>query len=264
MNIRIAALYRYPVKGFTPEPCAALTVLGEGRIAGDRVLAFRFAHAPTPDAQWSRKQECVVLMNVPGIARLEVRFDHAARRLSIRDGVTVLADEGLDDAGRQRLAAAVERYVAGLAENPFAGEPGRRPLRLVGDGATPRYQDNIGGQATLHSRETLAAVAAACGAPDLDGARFRSNIVIEGVPAWEENRWVGRRVRVGGVTFDVVKHKVRCLATHANPRTGERDLRVMATLMRAFGQAEPTFAVGMVTREAGGEIRVGDAVHVLD
>ena len=47
---RVAALYRYPVKGFTPEPCTGLTVLPEGRVAGDRVLAFRFANAPVADA----------------------------------------------------------------------------------------------------------------------------------------------------------------------------------------------------------------------
>jgi len=81
---RVVALYRYPVKGFTPEACEALTVLGEGRIAGDRVLALRFADAAAPDASWTRKQECVVLMNTPGLARLDVRFDHQALRLLFR------------------------------------------------------------------------------------------------------------------------------------------------------------------------------------
>jgi uncharacterized protein YcbX len=58
----VIALYRYPVKGLTPEECKTLTVLSEGRIAGDRVLAFRFANSQLPDAAWSRKHECVVLM----------------------------------------------------------------------------------------------------------------------------------------------------------------------------------------------------------
>ncbi|HEU4343675.1 MAG TPA: hypothetical protein VFU31_19160 [Candidatus Binatia bacterium] len=39
----VAAVYRYPVKGFTPEACERLTVLDEGRNAGDRVLGVRFA-----------------------------------------------------------------------------------------------------------------------------------------------------------------------------------------------------------------------------
>ncbi|HSB49029.1 MAG TPA: MOSC domain-containing protein [Burkholderiales bacterium] len=260
----VVALHRYPVKGLAPEACKSLTVLSEGRIAGDRVLAFRFANSSAPDAAWSRKQECVVLMNTPGLARLEARFDHRTRRLTLSHGGTVLADAPLDDAGRRRLATAFQQYVLALPENPLGGHPERLPLKLVGDGATPRYHDNEGGQATLHSRESLAAVAAAAADPALSEIRFRSNIAIEGVAAWEEQDWMGRRVRIGQVEFDVVRRKVRCLATHANPRTGERDVPVMRVLTSAFAQMEPTFAVGMVTRGAGGEIRVGDEVRLLD
>jgi len=261
---RVIALYRYPVKGFTPEQCDSLTILDEGRVAGDRILAFRFADSAAPDAAWSRKHECVVLMNTPGLARLDVRFDHRVRRLRISVDGAVLVDAALDDDGRKRLSAAIEHYVLALAENPLSSHPERLPLKLVGDGSTPRYQDNEGGQATLHSRESLAAVAAAAGNPDLSEIRFRSNIVVGGLEAWEELSWVGQKLRIGQVDFDVVKQKVRCLATHANPRTGERDLPVMTTLMRAFAQQQPTFAVGMVTRGAGGVIRVGDEVSVFE
>src|SRR5688500_16559382 len=125
---RVAALYRYPVKGFTPEECEALTVLAEGRIAGDRALAFRFANSAVADSDWSRKQECVVLMNTPGLARLTLRYDHAARRLRIaRDGA-LLAEGGLDDAGRKALCSAVADYVMTLGENPLKGFPERLPL----------------------------------------------------------------------------------------------------------------------------------------
>jgi len=257
---RVVALYRYPVKGFAPEACESLTVLAEGRVAGDRVLAFRLANAEAADAAWSRKQQCVVLMNTPGLARLDVRFDHPTRRMTIGlDGAT-LAAEALDEGGRRRLSSALANYVLKLAENPLAGHPERLPLRLVGDGVTPRYQDNEGGQATLHSRESLAAVAAATGHAALAEARFRSNIAIEGVRAWEEHEWFGHRIRIGKVEFEVVRHKTRCLATHADPATGERDVPVMQTLMKAFAQKEPTFAIGMVTRDAGGQIRLGDEV----
>jgi len=258
----VVALYRYPVKGLTPEACNTLTVLSEGRIAGDRVLGFRFANATAADAAWSKKYEFVVLANTPALARLELGFDHRRKRLRIQRDGALLVEDALDDDGRKRISAAIQNHVLGLSENPLSGHPERLPLRLVGDGVTPRYQDNEGGQATLHSRETLAAVAAASGDPGLNEARFRSNIVIEGVAAWEENSWMGRRIRIGRVAFDVVRQKTRCLATHANPRTGERDLPVMKVLTSRFAQADPTFAVGMVTSGPGGEIRVGDPVVV--
>lgn len=261
--MRVVALYRYPVKGFTPESREKLDVLEEGRIAGDRVLAFRFANAAMPDSAWSKKQECVVLMNTPGLARLDVRLDHEALRLRIALDAAVLADEALDDAGRRRLAAALADYVLTLRENPLAGHPERLPLKLVGDGVTPRYQDNEGGQATLHSRASLAAVAGATGKPHLDEARFRSNIIVDGVDAWEELHWFGRKVRIGAIELDVARRKVRCLATHANPRTGKRDVPVMTTLMRTFAQEQPTFGIGMVTRGIGGTVRLGDEVALV-
>lgn len=259
---RVVALYRYPVKGFTAEACPSLEVLPEGRIAGDRALAFRFADSGLPPEAWSRKYGFAVLVNAPGLARLTARFDQRTRRLRIELAGALVADDGLDDGGRERLAAAVERYVLELPDNPLGGNRERLPLQLIGDGVTPRYQDSETGQVTLHSRETIAALADAIKEPALDEIRFRSNIAIEGVAAWTEQEWVGRRLRIGAVELEAVKPKVRCLATHANPLTGERDLPVMQTLVSAFGQEQPTLGIGLLTRGAGGTIRVGDTVTI--
>ena len=258
---RVVALYRYPVKGFTPERREQLTVLPGGRVAGDRVLNFRFADAPVADTEWCRKYHGVVLVNTPGLAKLSTAFDDARQRLKISYQGHTLADDTLDDAGRQRLVDALTGYVMSLDENPLKGQPTRLPLKLVGDGKSPRYQDNEGGQVTLHSRESIASAGVALGDAALDEARFRHNIVIEGVTAWEELAWAGRTVRVGAVTFVTVVPKVRCLATHANPVTGERDLQVMQTLVRAFQQREPTLGIGMLSA-SGGQISVGDEVVV--
>jgi uncharacterized protein YcbX len=260
----VAALYRYPLKGFTPEPRTTIAARPDGRIAGDRVLNFRFADAPVADGEWCRKSHGMVLANTPGLARLAVRFDERTQRLRIALGETVLADEGLDAGGREQLVAALMRYVDTLEENPLKGHPERLPLKLVGDGTTPRYQDKAAGQVTLHGRESLASAGAALGDTKLSELRFRSNIAIEGAEPWAELSWIGRRVRIGSVEFDVVEAKTRCLATHANPQTGERDLQVMQTLVRAFGHREPTFGVALLTRGPGGTITVGDSVTLLE
>jgi uncharacterized protein len=61
---KVTALFRYPLKGFTPESCARLDVLPGGRVAGDRVLNFRFANAPVDDTTWCRKYHGVVLARI--------------------------------------------------------------------------------------------------------------------------------------------------------------------------------------------------------
>ena len=258
----VVALYRYPVKGFTPEECDTLMVLDEGRIAGDRVLGVRFADTEAADDAWSRKIGMVALINTPGLARLNVRFDEKAFRLHITVGTTLLVDELLNPEGRRRISAVLADYVLNLVENPLTDHPERLPLRLIGDGHSPRYHDEPAGRVTLHGRGSLRAVQAAL-ANEVSELRFRSNIAVDGLTAWEEQSWVGRKIRIGAVEFDVVKPKTRCLATHANPITGERDLPILTTLTQKMGQENPTFAVAMLP-SGGGQIRVGDQVMLLD
>ena len=107
---KVTALYRYLVKGLTPEPVEHITVLPGGRVAGDRVLNFRFADAPVAEIAWCRKYHGVVLANTPGLARLNVRFDDRTPRLTIYAGNKILADNSLDEAGRQRVVDAITDY----------------------------------------------------------------------------------------------------------------------------------------------------------
>lgn len=262
--MHVAALYRYPVKGFSAEQCDALTVLKHGRIAGDRVLGLRFANSMIPDNAWGTKHEFIALVNTPGLARLKLEFDHAAHRLRINLQSEVLVDILLDDRGRKHFSSVIEKYVLGLDENPLSTHPDRLPLRVVGDGVTPCYQDDDGGYATLHGRQSLAAVAAATGAADLSEHRFRSNIAIDGLEAWQEQTWIGRRLRIGKVNFEAVSAKDRCLAIHVNPLTGQRDRTLMRTLREVFPCEKPTFAIALTTVDRGGVIYKGDKVKLVD
>jgi uncharacterized protein YcbX len=181
-------------------------------------------------------------------------------RISLESAV--LVDAVLSPDGRKRIAAELADYVVKLEENPLSGHPERLPLRVIGDGFAPRYHDDEAGRVTLHGRGSLQALAAAVGT-NVSELRFRSNIAVDGLGAWEEQSWVGRRVRIGAVEFDVIKPKTRCLATHANPETGERDLPILTTLTQKIGQENPTFAVAMHPNGAGGQIHVGDQVALV-
>jgi uncharacterized protein YcbX len=154
-------------------------------------------------------------------------------------------------------------YVANLDINPLTDHPERLPLRVIGDGHSPRYHDEPAGRVTLHGRGSLDAVQAAV-ENEVSELRFRSNIAVDGLTAWEEQSWVGKKVRIGAIEFDVVKPKTRCLATHANPTTGKRDLAILTTLTQKLAQENPTFAVAMLPNATGGEIHVGDEVVVMD
>jgi uncharacterized protein YcbX len=165
-------------------------------------------------------------------------------------------EDALDAEGRRRISDAVAEYAVGLEESPLAGHPERVPLRLIGDGVTPRYQDRPDGYVTLHGRSSVTALGEALGT-EVSEVRFRSNVAIDGLEPFEEQGWIGRTLRIGDTRFRVHAPIGRCLATHANPDTGERDQPVLTTLTRSFDQKEPTLAIAMVPLGSG-TLRLGD------
>ncbi|WP_119697862.1 MOSC domain-containing protein [Microbacterium halotolerans] len=259
---RVAALYRYPVKGFTPELQAELRVQSDGRVVGDRVLAFRFAQALHPETHDGRehwpKSKGLALMTFPSLARLRTSFDDRERRLRIETDGTVLVDAGLDDAGRAEIVSAVTEYLLTAPDAKRLRRSGVLPLALVGDGETARFQDRPRGFVSLHARASQRELGDAG-----DERRFRSNVVIDGVDAWQELTWRGR-VRISGTAFHVQQPIGRCLATHANPDTGVRDADVLGALPRLNGQPDPTMGVLLLPDEplpeGGAVIRLGDEV----
>lgn len=263
--MQVAALYRYPIKGFTREVCKSLQVLPGGRVAGDRVFSLRLGRSAVPDASWGPKTESVVLINTPALARLRLCFEMAANHATLHDDGTLLFDGVLDDNGRVRFAAVVADVLQNQADSPLTGGRDALPLRLVGDGVTPRYQDREPGYVTLHSRASAAAVAEAIGeATVLTEQRFRSNVALDGLAPWQEQDLLGRRLRIGEVELKIELPVTRCLATHANPSTGKRDVALMQRLLQMRPEAaRPIFAV-LTTSSHGGTIRLGDDVHVLD
>jgi hypothetical protein len=260
---RVARLYRNPVKGMTPESVDQFDVRASGAVEGDRVLGFLFADAgPEERDGWWGKNSFLTMQNTPGFARVECRFEPKANRLTLRhDGRDVAVGLVTVDSDRELLARAVERLVAGFEVNPLAERPERMPIELVGSGSEPRFHDRTSRHVTLVGSASVEALGERVGT-EVDERRFRMNVTIDGLEPWEELDWVGQAIRIGDSEYDVTGPVVRCLATHANPVTGERDIEVMPTLTREFGHERPTMGVLAVPRGAA-TISVGDEVAPL-
>ncbi|KQR25199.1 MULTISPECIES: MOSC domain-containing protein [Microbacterium] len=258
--IRVDALYRYPVKGFTPERRAQLVIQDDGRVQGDRALVFRFADALEPEDATFPKSRGLALMTFPTLARVDLAYDDEARTLRLRvDDIDIEAD--LSESGRTRLADAVTAYLRTTSDAKLLDADGILPLGLLGDGRTARFQDRPRGYVSLHGTASVEALDATVPAP-VDDRRFRSNIVVGGSAAWAELDWRGR-VRIGEVEFEVQKPIERCAAIAANPDTGVRDARLLRVLTTEFAQDEPTLGILLLPVAGGGTIREGDEVVVI-
>jgi uncharacterized protein YcbX len=93
--------------------------------------------------------------------------------------------------------------------------------------------------------------------------RFRPNVVVEGAPAWAEDDWLGRRIRLGSVVFRVVKPCDRCVVTTTDQETGARGHEPLRILGRHRNiDRKLLFGMNMIPDSTGG-IAVGDEATIL-
>src|ERR1700674_835021 len=94
----VARLYRYPVKGLSPEPLPRVTLAGGQTFPADRRYAIE--NGPTgfdPAAPvWLAKTHYLMLMRNERLAALRSHFDDATHRLTIRERGEIVASENLE------------------------------------------------------------------------------------------------------------------------------------------------------------------------
>ncbi|HEU5363707.1 MAG TPA: MOSC domain-containing protein [Gaiellaceae bacterium] len=143
----------------------------------------------------------------------------------------------------------------------LAGEP----LRIV-EPEWPAPDRGRSGAATILATTSLDRLATQLGVDGLDHRRFRMNFGIEGVGAHEEDRWRGRRIRVGDAVVIPQGNVGRCVITTQNPETGRTDLDTLKALAAYRSTIETTeplpFGMHAAVAEPG-RVRVGDPVEPL-
>jgi len=91
--------------------------------------------------------------------------------------------------------------------------------------------------------------------------RFRPNLVVKGCEPFAEDDW--RQIKIGEITFDVVKACARCSIPGLEQSTGKQGKEPLKTLAtyRRWEQAI-WFGQNLLAR-GGGVLQVGDAVEII-
>ena len=248
--VRIRAIYRYPVKGLSPQPLERTRLSIGQTIPADRLYAIENGPcgfdpaAPT----YLPKQLFLMLMRNERLASLRSDYDDASHTLVIHmEGREAARGDLRTDPGR----AAIESFFSAFYANELHGPP----RVLYGEGHS--FSDVARKVVSIINLASVAAVENAVGAP-VNPLRFRGNLYVTGWPAWHEFDLLERTIAIGNeAQLRVVKRIQRCAATDVDPDTGIRDLSIPRTLMDNFDHID-CGVYAEVT--AAGDIAVGDAI----
>jgi uncharacterized protein YcbX len=235
--VRVAELWRYPVKSLQGERLGSATLDPDG-VHGDRRYAIY--DLETGFGLTARRQPQLLFAH----ARLT---DGGSVEITLPDGSVAADDDALSAwlgkpvALRSAVAERDRRF-----ESPvdFEDEPRSAWRHYEGPGGP--FHDSPEVRVSLVSTGSLG---------EWDRRRFRSNVLLDGSG---EDELVGSSVRLGEAVLDVTMRLARCvLTTRAQPGGVERDLDVLRTIAR---EREACLAVGAVVARSG-TVSVGDELR---
>jgi uncharacterized protein YcbX len=120
------------------------------------------------------------------------------------------------------------------------------------------FTDNATKYLSLINLATVQAIEDALGRP-VDPLRFRANLYVADLPAWQEFEWLGRTLAVGEVRLAVAERIDRCAATNVDPVTAARDLNIPLALRQGWGHID----CGVLLRvNAGGTLDRGATIDL--
>jgi uncharacterized protein YcbX len=248
----LTSIYRYPIKGLSPQPYQRVTLKTGQTLPNDRRYAVENGPSRFDPAApaWLAKTHFLMLMRNERLAALRTSFDDETSTLTIRLNGAEVARGDLESAeGR----VGIEHYLASYCANDLKGPP------KVLTAPPHSFSDVARKVVSIINLASVRAIEQVVGRP-VNPVRFRANLYVEGWPAWSEFDLLDKPIAIGKARAKVVKRIVRCAATNVDPVTAARDMEIPQTLQRSFGHGDCGI-YAEVTDD--GEIAIGDTIREL-
>jgi uncharacterized protein YcbX len=273
MSVEIAELNLYPVKGCRGIALQTATLAATGAEMngiGDREWVVVDAESrfisqreqPRMTLIETRLTPSSLLLKAPGMLLLEVPFASEGDVLEVQvwdDKIAAVTQGEIADVWLSRYLGAPVRLMRfdyegrRLAAHRYTGKVDA-PFKFAD--AFPLLVTNTASLAEVNNRLQRH------GHAPVAMNRFRPNIVLDGLPAFEED--YVRQLRIGPLTIRAVKPCARCSVPGVDPATGEHSPLVPDVLasMRATDNGVLFGVNAIVVEGAGTSLRVCDTVEV--
>jgi uncharacterized protein YcbX len=227
---QIIGLYRYPVKGLSPQALERVALTAGETLPFDR--AYAIENGPgrfDPEApKHLPKVAFLMLLRDERLATLKTEFDEDSETLTIlRNGRQVARGQLTTPMGRQLI----EQFMGAYMKEELRGAP--RVVQAPGHS----FSDMAAKCVHLVNLASVREVERTSGRA-VDPLRFRANIYFEGAAPWAELGWLGKPISAGKAKLEVFATTTRCEATNVDPASGARDMAIPAHLQRTWGHQD--------------------------
>ena len=261
MSISISSINYCPVKSISFQTITSCEIRKNIGIVGDRIFAFSKGLDSNQAQSFEKKLEerrgkwnkILTLKNSPSLNKYNFMFNN--NKLTLIENSNEILTIKSDETGEYHL---LSNKILEL-ENSI-----QKPIFLMKNKNIPFFDTSISKKTVLTHSVSLINIKSIEDFKnktnqEFEIQRFRGNIYVDGIEAWEERKWIGKIIKINNISFKVEKNIPRCVAINLKPNSDDNSLNLLKSLKKTYNH----FDMGVyLTALDDGLINIGDNISL--
>jgi len=261
MNCTISSLHYCPVKSVSFQTIDSCEIKKNIGIVGDRNFAFSKdldtnkakLFEKSPEERKGKWNKILTLKNSPVLNKYNFLFKNDNLTLTFEDKEVLTIDIN-ENSERQKLVNKIIELESSL----------KRPIVLMRNKEFPFFDTSVSKKVDFVNSVSLLNIQSINDFQDkidknIEISRFRGNIYVDGIKAWEERNWIGKIIKINNISFKVEKNIPRCVAINLKPKTDDKSLNLLQSLKKSYNHFE--MGIYLVALDDG-KIEIGNKIEL--
>jgi len=260
MNTTISSINYCPVKSVSFQTIKECKIKKNIGIIGDRIFAFAKdlnldqakLFEKSTDERKGKWNKVLTLKNSPALNKYNFVFNDEKLTLLLKDKKILTIDIN-QFSERQTLSNKITELEDSL----------KQPIVLMNNKEFPFFDTSISNKVDFVNSVSLLNIQSINDFQKkidkkIETSIFRGNICIDGIEPWKEREWIGKIIKINGISFKVEKNIPRCVAINLKPKTDDNSFNLLQSLKKTYNH----FEMGIyLTALDDGKIEVGNRIE---
>ena len=260
MSATISSINYCPVKSVSFQIIKKCEIKRNIGILGDRTFAFAKdldldqvkLFEKSPDERKGKWNKILTLKNSPVLNKYNFVFKDEKLTLTLKDKAILTIDIN-QVSERQVLSNKITELEDSL----------KQPIVLMNNKEFPFFDTSISNKVDFVNSVSLLNIQSINDFQKkidkkIETSIFRGNICVDGIEPWKEREWIGKIIKINGISFKVEKNIPRCVAINLKPKTDDNSFNLLQSLKKTYNH----FEMGIyLTALNDGKIEVGNKIE---
>ena len=261
MSATISSINYCPVKSISFQSVDECEIKKNIGITGDRIFAFTKGLdldqakliEKSPEDRKGKWNKILTLKNSPVLNKYNFLYENEKLTLTTNEKKILTIDVN-KTSERQLLSEKIIELESSL----------KKPIFLIKNEESPFFDTTISNKVSFVNSVSLLNINSINDfqkkiGKEIEIPRFRGNICMDGIKAWEEREWIGKIIKINNVSFKVEKNIPRCVAINLKPKTDDNSLNLLQSLKKTYNH----FDMGIyLTALDDGSISLGNSIDL--